>query len=138
MQPEHVPSDLELVSYAAMSKLRLYQDTFGLIGRTMRSIAHLIGNARNPSMHHGAIPLTAPRTPFNAELTPHRRTATATVPLSRVKALKNAYDVKLNDVVLALCASTLRRYLEDRRNGVERLHFRTIDWRDGKLVTTDG
>jgi ADP-ribose pyrophosphatase YjhB (NUDIX family) len=32
----------------------------------------------------------------------------------------------------------LRRYLEDRRNGVERLHLRTIDWRDGKLVTTDG
>ena len=32
----------------------------------------------------------------------------------------------------------LRRYLDDRRNGVERLHFRTIDWRDGKLVTTDG
>jgi ADP-ribose pyrophosphatase YjhB (NUDIX family) len=32
----------------------------------------------------------------------------------------------------------LRRYLEDRRAGVERVHFRTIDWRDGKLVTTDG
>jgi len=32
----------------------------------------------------------------------------------------------------------LRRYLDDRRNGLERLHFRTIDWRDGKLVTTDG
>ena len=32
----------------------------------------------------------------------------------------------------------LRRYLEDRRNGLERVHFRTIDWRDGKLVTTDG
>jgi ADP-ribose pyrophosphatase YjhB (NUDIX family) len=32
----------------------------------------------------------------------------------------------------------LRRYLEDRRAGVEQLHFRTIDWRDGKLVTTDG
>ena len=31
----------------------------------------------------------------------------------------------------------LRRYLEDRRNGVERVHFRTIDWRDGKLVTID-
>ena len=31
----------------------------------------------------------------------------------------------------------LRRYLEDRRNGVERVHFRTIDWRDGKLVTLD-
>jgi ADP-ribose pyrophosphatase YjhB (NUDIX family) len=32
----------------------------------------------------------------------------------------------------------LRRYLEDRRAGVEQVHFRTIDWRDGKLVTTDG
>jgi len=32
----------------------------------------------------------------------------------------------------------LHRYLEDRRSGVERLHFRTIDWRDGKLVTIDG
>jgi ADP-ribose pyrophosphatase YjhB (NUDIX family) len=31
----------------------------------------------------------------------------------------------------------LRRYFEDRRNGVERLHFRTIDWQDGKLVTID-
>ncbi|HEX4973120.1 MAG TPA: NUDIX hydrolase [Steroidobacteraceae bacterium] len=32
----------------------------------------------------------------------------------------------------------LRRYLADRRQGVEQVHFRTIDWRDGKLVTTDG
>ncbi len=32
----------------------------------------------------------------------------------------------------------LRRYLEDRRRGVEQVHFRSIDWRDGKLVTTDG
>jgi ADP-ribose pyrophosphatase YjhB (NUDIX family) len=32
----------------------------------------------------------------------------------------------------------LRRYLEDRRQGPDRVHFRDIDWRDGKLVTTDG
>ena len=31
----------------------------------------------------------------------------------------------------------LRHYLEDRRNGVERTYFRTIDWQDGKLVTID-
>ncbi len=112
VQPEHVPSDLELVSYAAMSKLRLYQDTFGLIGRTMRSIAHLIGNARNPSMHHGAIPLTAPRTPFNAAISAHRSVAFARVPLDEAKAVKDALGVKVNDVVLALCAGILRRFLE--------------------------
>jgi ADP-ribose pyrophosphatase YjhB (NUDIX family) len=32
----------------------------------------------------------------------------------------------------------LRRYLEDRRQGLDRVHFRDIDWRDGKLVTSDG
>jgi hypothetical protein len=32
----------------------------------------------------------------------------------------------------------LRRYLEDRRLGREQLHFRDIDWRDGKIATTDG
>jgi len=31
----------------------------------------------------------------------------------------------------------LRRYLEDRRAGRELLHYRDIDWRDGKPVLTD-
>lgn len=57
-------------------------------------------------------PLQTPRTPFNAPITPHRSFASSRVPLERVKALKHAYDVKLNDVVLALCAGALRRYLE--------------------------
>lgn len=31
----------------------------------------------------------------------------------------------------------LKRYLEDRRRGVERQHFRDIDWREGKLHIND-
>ena len=57
-------------------------------------------------------PLQTPRTRFNRPITPHRSFAAASVPLERVKALKDAYGVKLNDVVLALCSGTLRRYLE--------------------------
>ena len=112
VQPEHIPTDLELVSYAAMSKLRLYQDTFGLIGRTVRSVAKVISNARNPALRHGAIPLTAPRTPFNAAISPHRAVAFARLPLDDVKAVKEALGVKVNDVVLAVCAGLLRRYLQ--------------------------
>ena len=112
VQPEHVPTDLELVSYAAMSKLRLYQDTFGLLSRTIRSVAKVISNARNPLLRHGAIPLTAPRTPFNASISPHRSVAFARLPLDDVKAVKAALDVKVNDIVLAVCAGTLRNYLQ--------------------------
>lgn len=32
----------------------------------------------------------------------------------------------------------LRRYLEDRRLGQEKLHFRDIDWQNGQAVMSDG
>ncbi|HPU38501.1 MAG TPA: wax ester/triacylglycerol synthase family O-acyltransferase [Microthrixaceae bacterium] len=110
---EHVPTDIELLSYAAVSKAKVYADTFGLIGRTARSVNNIVSGIRNPARRHGAIPLTAPRTPFNASITPDRSVAFARVPLDDVKAIKSALDVKVNDVVLALCAGTLRKYLED-------------------------
>jgi len=55
----------------------------------------------------------APSTPFNQSITPHRRFAFRSVPLSDIKTLKNAMGVTLNDVVMAICAGALRRYLED-------------------------
>ena len=59
-------------------------------------------------------PFQAPRTSFNAELTPHRRFAYASVPLADVRAIKDRHQVKVNDVVLAICAGALRRYLDGR------------------------
>ena len=56
--------------------------------------------------------VAAPRTMFNAPLSPHRRFAFAAMPLDAVKDVKNAHGCKLNDVVMALVAGGLRRYLE--------------------------
>ncbi len=109
---EHVPSDIELLSYAAASKARVYGDAIGLIGRTARSVNNLVSGIRNPQRRHGAIPLTAPRTPFNASITPDRSVSFARVPLDEVKAVKEALGVKVNDVVLAICSGTLRNYLQ--------------------------
>ncbi|MCP5056910.1 MAG: wax ester/triacylglycerol synthase family O-acyltransferase [bacterium] len=61
------------------------------------------------------IPQTpAPRTSFNRSITSHRRFSFFSMSLPRVKALKRALGVTLNDVVMAVSASALRNYLMDR------------------------
>ena len=58
-------------------------------------------------------PGRAPATPFNRPITPHRRLALRSVELDSVKAVKNAFGVSVNDVVMAMCAGALRRWLAD-------------------------
>jgi diacylglycerol O-acyltransferase / wax synthase len=56
--------------------------------------------------------LHAPGTPFNAPLSAHRRWAFTDLPLADVKSLRAGSDLTVNDVVMALCAGALRRWLE--------------------------
>ena len=55
--------------------------------------------------------LRAPATPFNKTISPHRRWSFATIPLEDVKEIKNAAGGTVNDVVMALSAGALRRWL---------------------------
>ena len=57
--------------------------------------------------------LIAPDTPFNGPIGPHRRFAYGSLPLDEVKRVKNAFGVTVNDVVMALCATVMRRWLVD-------------------------
>ncbi len=57
--------------------------------------------------------ISTPQTPLNAPITAHRRFAYGSLPLDDIKAVKNAFAMTVNDVVMALCTSTLRRWLLD-------------------------
>jgi diacylglycerol O-acyltransferase / wax synthase len=57
----------------------------------------------------------APATPFNKPITPHRRLAVRSVDLATVKTVKTAFGVSVNDVVMAMCAGALRRWLSDHQ-----------------------
>jgi diacylglycerol O-acyltransferase len=56
----------------------------------------------------------APKTSFNGRISPHRRFAFGSLSLDTVKAIKNELGITVNDVVVTLCASAVRRWLLDR------------------------
>jgi diacylglycerol O-acyltransferase len=58
-----------------------------------------------------ARPWTAPRSPINTPITAHRRVATQSFELDRFRDLAKQTGGTINDVVLAVCAGALRRYL---------------------------
>lgn len=55
-----------------------------------------------------------PPTPLNVQITAERGFAAVSLPQERLQALALQHGVKLNDIVLALCSSALRRYLAHR------------------------
>jgi diacylglycerol O-acyltransferase len=55
----------------------------------------------------------APKTPINVAITNQRSFATRSLPLSELKQMAKASETSLNDVVLAICAGALRRYLAE-------------------------
>jgi len=57
-------------------------------------------------------PTKPPRTSFNGRISAHRRFAFESFELARVKAVKSTFGVTVNDVIMAMCAGTLRRYLD--------------------------
>jgi WS/DGAT/MGAT family acyltransferase len=111
---ERIPSDVELVGHALVSQVRRTVSLPALLGRTVRTVTHLVNRHRDPSTVVGAVPLRAPRTPWSAAITPHRSIAFARVRLSDIRRVRTAFDVKVNDVVLALVSGATRRYLEAR------------------------
>ena len=61
-----------------------------------------------------AAPFSAPATPFNGQLTRHRSIAYTQLDMRDVKRVKDRFGVTVNDVVVALCAGVLRRFLLER------------------------
>src|SRR5207249_3244176 len=110
--PDRPPGDLTLIMRGIGSLARKPAALARLLPRTLGVVPRWIGRSlRGAGM---PAPFTAPRTSFNGTISGRRGVAFAGVPLRDVKRVKNAFAVTVNDVVLAVCAGALRRYLSDR------------------------
>jgi diacylglycerol O-acyltransferase / wax synthase len=123
---ERPPSTWTLLARSARSALRQPGNAFHVASGLIRSSPAIAGALSGPLAqllpgggHHDTdlllpgVRLRAPRTPFNATITAHRRWAFTDVPLSEVKVVRATTGLTVNDVVMALCAGALRRWLLD-------------------------
>ena len=106
---ERAPGDLELVARGliptARTPLRIARYATQAARRGVAMLPHLRRDDGPPGL------ADAPPTPWNAPISPRRRLAFASVPLDDVKTIRKRADVKVNDVILAICAGALREYL---------------------------
>ena len=79
----------------------------GTVGRAARGAQRLLGRGRIV----GHLDITPPRTSFNGRVSAHRRFAFGQLGLDRVKRIKNEYGCTVNDVIVSICASAVRRWL---------------------------
>jgi WS/DGAT/MGAT family acyltransferase len=138
-KPEREPTDAEVLLRASASLARKPARAVVLATRTVRQFGQAtrnpimveaanqvrnslrgplgtalnIGRERVPEGEvSGPLPSAAPKTPFNAPITAHRRFAFRSTSLTAVKDVKNAMGATVNDVVMAICAGGLRAWLE--------------------------
>lgn len=98
--PHAIPNLAEVQSFAAIPGVKT-------AGRLIGDLQRALGRETVV----GRLDLTPPRTSFSGRISPHRRYAFGQLSLAEVKELKNHYGCTVNDVVVAVCAGALRRWL---------------------------
>jgi diacylglycerol O-acyltransferase / wax synthase len=83
------------------------------LSRAVSGARRALGGPQDP----GVLEITSarpPRTCFNGPISAHRSLAIGSVSLDTVKAIKDRAGVKVNDVVVAVCAGAVREFLVER------------------------
>lgn len=111
---EHSPEarKRDVLGVALRTTIASFGKLFRAIPATVKVAAEAVRSAEGSLI--GRIRDTvslAPRTPFNAQVGPQRSYATLSLPLGQLKHLGKALGVSLNDIVMALCAGSLRQWL---------------------------
>ncbi len=119
--PEPVPGRADLLTRAYLETLSAPLKVTGMLTNAAQQLAHrasqMFGLGTSVDVPAAKPPalFQAPAVPFNAPLTARRSIHGTSFSLDRVKAIRSAVPgATVNDVLLAVCASALRGYLEEQ------------------------
>jgi WS/DGAT/MGAT family acyltransferase len=127
--PAPEPSDAQLVAEALVERATTPAELargVRAVFRAPRQAAHAAVDALEAAGTFARTGVGAPPSPFNVEIGPYRRFATVEADLAQFKAVKNAAGGTVNDVLLAVVAGALGRYLRSHGHSTHELELRAM------------
>ena len=113
-EPVEGPGSAGPLQIAAGGLLRFAARPWQLVNLMPTTVATIVKTLRRAGDGLTmAAPFTAPATRFNTSVTADRNIALVQLNLDDIKKVKDRFNVTVNDVVMALCASVLRWFLSD-------------------------
>jgi diacylglycerol O-acyltransferase / wax synthase len=128
--PHPEPTDAELVAEGVKG---LVKRPFSFVNRAVESVqspGRTLGAARESAEAIGEVLWAglnpAPDVPLNVPIGPHRRFENVRASLDDFKVVKRAFGGTVNDVVLAVVAGAMRRWLRTRGVRTEGMELRAL------------
>src|SRR3954469_6002159 len=128
--PHPEPSDAELVAEGVKG---VAKRPFSIVGKAIESVqnpSRAASTVRESAEAIGEVLWAglnpAPDVPLNTDIGPHRRIENVTVNLEDFKVVKRAFGGTVNDVVLAVVAGAMRRWLHSRGVRTEGMELRAL------------
>jgi diacylglycerol O-acyltransferase / wax synthase len=123
--PRPEPTDLKLLGDALRERATRPREIARGVRAALRGPRQVVRGIGATSKVLGA-GMSAPSTPFNVEIGPHRRLAFVRSDLADFKRVKNAHGGTVNDVVLSVVAGALGNYLRARGHDTEGLEIKAM------------
>lgn len=123
--PRPEPTDLKLLADALHERATSPREIARGVRAALRGPRQVLRGVGATSKVIGA-GVSAPATPFNVEIGPHRRLAFVRTELELLKAVKNEHGGTVNDVVLSVVTGAIGNYLRARGHDTEGLEMRAL------------
>ena len=112
---EDLPSNLHLLARSTINNVRLPMHLASVLARSRPELSWLPRRKEPEEQRFEPSKQPIPKTRFNQPVSPHRVFTGSMLQLEDFKAIRKAVPgATVNDVILAICAGALRRYLEDK------------------------
>ena len=122
-RPKPIPNEMAMMFKSALSFTKDPLKFPKLISEAVTATVKTGVFSRMKGAELPTAPFSAPNTPLNGLVASQRKWNTVILSLERIKALKNIMGTTMNDVMLAICAGALRRYLLEKEK-----------WKEGESI----